>query len=88
MTNIVPETEINDSDFVDDYEEQFDELKQHMFNYDFDAYMVQQKHLMEIAIEWNQLYAETECKRLMEQKNQKNRAITAGFESEILCPKH
>jgi len=89
LTHIAPVSrQLTESAFKDDCMKEFKELKQHMLNYDFDAYVVQQKYLMERAIEWNQLCAEAECQKLMDQKNQRNRTITAGLESDILFPKH
>ncbi|KAK5322304.1 hypothetical protein LTR70_003806 [Exophiala xenobiotica] len=76
------------SAFKNEYKEEFKELKQHMLKYDLDAYIVQQKYLVERAIQWNQLCAEAECQKLMDQVNQKNRVITAALEADVPCSKH
>lgn len=51
--------------FQIEYEQEVYELKQHMLDYDFEAYIERQKFLMERAVEWVHLWADTETNRIL-----------------------
>lgn len=72
--------DMSNSSFQNEYEEEFHTLVQHMLDYDFDAYRMQQKYLMKQAIAWNQLWAETRCNQTREQEDRENRKIIAALE--------
>lgn len=69
-----------DESFECRHDQDYEKLKQHMLDYDMDAYRVQQRFLMERALEWNQEWAvreiDSEIYLIDHKRDTANRAIT------------